>query len=374
MKVIQLITALIITLFTQQLLQAQHTEYYRHLVFRESPYADLRGIHQIDKAKAEAEAHYRFVYDEEEQLIEVSHRIGDDVIANNNNWDSFMWFSPKVTIQYTSGEEVREYYDHLGQQIAAHGNVYRAVFKKDPQGRRTAMRFYDEKGQPSESEWGIHRYQWTQHTGESVMEERFDLNGEPKTIRPEFTFYTVQLVYGDDDYLDFIYHLDENGELINNTMKAGLDRIVYDNEGNFSRWMVFDKDRKPVEGNAPGFAIGEHLYDCRGNKVGLRGFDVEGNLKAFPSGGARVVNTYDRFNNQTEVKVYDLAGALLQRVGYEYSADGRRLEWIRFLDAEGNLVDDPRSNLAAIHLTYSEDGRVASRVRYNAELQEIKEI
>lgn len=364
----------VIALFGLQSGWAQKTAYYRHLVFRESPYANIKGIHPIDQNTAQQEAHYRFVYDAQDRITEVSHRLGNDLIADNGNWDSFMWFSPKVTIQYTSGEEVREYYDHLGQQIAAHGNVYRAVFKTDAQGRRTAVRFYDEKGDPSESEWGIHRYQWTEHTGESVMEERFDLKGEPKTIRPDFTFYTVQLVYGNDDYLDFIYHLDENGELINNTMKAGLDRIVYDNEGNFSRWMVFDKDRKPVEGNAPEFAIGEHLYDCRGNKVELRGFDVEGNLKAFPSGGARVVNTYDRFNNQTEVQVYDLSGTLLQRVRYEYSPDGKRVEWIRFLDAEGNLVNNPQSKFAAIHLTYSEDGRVASRVRYDAELKEIKEI
>jgi hypothetical protein len=56
--------------------------------------------------------------------------------------------------------------------------------------------------------------------------------------------------------LDFIYHLDENGNLINNNMQAAMDRIVYDNEGNFSRWMVFDKNKKPAEGNAPEFAIG----------------------------------------------------------------------------------------------------------------------
>jgi hypothetical protein len=303
----------------------------------------------------------------------VSHRIGDDLIADNNNWDSFMWFSPKMTIQYTSGEEVREYYDHLGQQIAAHGNVYRAVFKTDAQGRRTEVRFYDEKGDPSESEWGIHRYQWTEHTGESVMEERFDLKGEPKTIRPEFTFYTVQLVYGNDDFLDFIYHLDENGELINNSMKAGLDRIVYDNEGNFSRWMVFDKDRKPVEGNAPGFAIGEHLYDCRGNKVELRGFDVEGNLKAWSSGAARVVNTYDAFNNQVEVKLFDISGRLMQHVQRTYSADGKRVEWVRFLDEEGQLTMHPQVNFAAINLVYGEDGTIIARRRYDAQMKEIEQ-
>ena len=108
----------------------------------------------------------------------------------------------------------------------------------------------------AENGWNIHRYQWTIEEDGSVLEERFSLNDEPRSIRPNFTFFKVRLEFGKDNMLDFIYHLDKNGNLINNNMKAAMDRIVYDNEGNFSRWMVFDKNKKPAEGNAPEFAIG----------------------------------------------------------------------------------------------------------------------
>jgi hypothetical protein len=55
---------------------AQKTEYYRHLVFRETPFSDTRGNHQIDKATAQNETHYKFVYDNQRRLVEISHRLG----------------------------------------------------------------------------------------------------------------------------------------------------------------------------------------------------------------------------------------------------------------------------------------------------------
>ena len=360
------------TLLINGSLFAQKTEYFRHLVFRESPVSDMRGIYPLTKEKAQNETHYRFVYDEEERLVEVSHRIGDFIINYNDNWDSFIWFSPKVTIEYAANKETRYYFNRLDEQIEAHGKMYKAEYELDDDGKRTSVNFFDKDGQPSENAWGIHRYQWTYEGNGNVLEERFNLTGEPKTIRPDFTFYKVRLEFGDDDLLDFIYHLDEDGNLVNNSMKAAMDRIVYDNEGNFSRWMVFDKDKKPVEGNAPEFAIGEHLYDARGNEVEMRGFDVVGRNKAMPNGVARVLNSYDKYNNQVEVKVLDIEDNLLQHVKRAYSEDGRRIEWMRFYDSDGNLTMHPQANFAQMKFEYAEDGSMAGRKYYNAKNQEIE--
>lgn len=322
-----IVIALLLTVRSQTF--AQKTEYYRHLIFRETPYANTRGNHPIDKATAQKETHYRFVYDNKNRLIEVSHRLGDYIINDNNNWDSFIWFSPKMTIEYNGNQEIRYYYNRLNKKIEAHGKMYKAIFSLNDKGQRTSVKFYDKNNKPSENSWGIHRYEWKNLEDGKVIEKRFNLKGEPKTIRPNFTFYTVRMEYGKDDLLDFVYHLDDNGNIINNSMKAGLDRIVYDQEENFSRWMVFDKNLKPVNGNAPEFAIGEHLYDAKGNKVELRGFGVYGKNKAMPTGVARILNTYDKYNNQIEVKILDINDNLLQRVKRQYSKDGKRIEWIR---------------------------------------------
>jgi len=351
---------------------AQKTEYYRHLVFRESPFADTKGIHKIDQKTAQEETHYRFVYDANNRLIEVSHRIGNYIINDNNNWDSFIWFSPKMTIEYANNKEIRYYYNRLDQKIETHGKMFKAVFDLDTSGNRTAVKFYDKNNKPSENAWGIHNYQWTIEGKGNVIEKRFDLKGKPKPIRPNFTFYTVRLEYGNDDYLDFVHHLDKNGNRINNTMKAAMDRIVYDQEGNFSRWMVFDKNLQPVEGNAPQFAIGEHLYDARGNKVELRGFDVIGRNKAMPSGVARELNSYDKFNNQIASKSLDINGNLLQHIKREYSKDGRRIEWLKFIGKDGKLMLHPQAKFAAMQFIYTNDGRVTGRKFFNAKMKEMQ--
>ncbi|MDF1698904.1 MAG: serine protease [Saprospiraceae bacterium] len=350
----------------------QKTEYYRHLVFRESPYSDFKGIHPIDKDQSMEEAHYQFVYDRQNRLVEVSHKIGNDLIGDNGNWDSFMWFNAKVTIAYSEGKEVRHFYNRLDENIETHGKMYKAVFTLDERGQRTSLKFYDKEDQPSENAWGIHSYAWTEHNETSVMEERFSLNGESRTVRPNFTFHKIKLVYGNDDYLDFMYYQDEDGNLINNTMKAAMDRIVYDNEGNFSRWMVFDKDKKLVEGNAPQLAIGEHLYDTRGNKVELRGFDVEGRSKAMPSGVARELKSYDSYNNQIEVKTLDIDGKMMEHIKQEFSVDGKRLEWIKFYDDQGNLTMHSSGQFAALKFEYDANGRFAARKNYDVNLKEIK--
>ncbi len=350
---------------------AQKTNYYRHLVFRETPFSDIKGIHPIDKETSKKETHYRFVYDAQNRLIEVSHRLGDFIINQNDNWDTFIWFSAKMTINYTKNQEIRHFYNRLDEKVEAHGKMYKAVFDLNSDGKRTSMKIYDKEGKPSESAWGIHQYQWTIQENGNVIEKRFNLKKEPKTIRPDFTFFTVRLEFGNDDILDFIYHLDDDGNIINNSMKAAMDRIVYDQEGNFSRWMVFDKDLKPVEGNAPEFAIGEHLYDAKGNKVEMRGFDVIGKPKAMPTGVARVLNTYDKYNNQTEVKTLDLEGNILQYIKREYSEDGRRIEWWKYLDANGNLAMIPQANYAAVKFEYDKEGKMAGRKRFDTNLKEV---
>ncbi len=352
-------------------LGAQHSEYYRHLVFRETPYSDIRGNHSIGRLTAQNEAHYKFVYDEDGRLIEVSHRIGDDLIADNGNWDSFIWFAPKVEISYSGSHEIHYYYNHLDEKSEVHGKVFKAVFALNKNGQRLSLKFYDRVGDPSLNTWGIHHYQWTPLEDGIVIEKRFDLEENPQTIRPDFTFYTVKMEFDNDGLLDFIYHIDETGNIINNSMKAGLDRIVYDQEDNFSRWMVFDKDFNPVEGNAPEFAIGEHLYDCRGNKVELRGFDVRGRAKAMPNGVARVVNKYDLFNNQIEVRTYNLDGMLLQHAQRIFSEDGRRVKWIKFLDVDGNLTMHNSGQFAAIEFVYDKNG-VAIQKFYDGEMNELK--
>ena len=125
---------------------------YRHIMFRESPYAPYRGIHELDPNLSDEVAHFDFDHDEQGRLIAITHRIGDVVIASNGNWDSFIWFAPQVRIAYGDGTETHTYFNADGEQIHAHGRVWEARYTLDENGERTALAFFDEDGEPSEND------------------------------------------------------------------------------------------------------------------------------------------------------------------------------------------------------------------------------
>ncbi|MBD8524253.1 hypothetical protein [Pseudomarimonas arenosa] len=352
------------------LAQAETVELYRHLVFRESPYAPIRGIHPLTKHAAQQAAHYRFVYDDQGRLTEVSHRLGDRIIGHNGNWDNFIWFAPKVRIEYSANQEIHHYYSIDDTPAAAHGKVLKAAYQLGAGGQRTALQFFDAEGQPVESEWGIQRYQWQSDSQGRIIEQRFNLANEQVRIRPEFEFFEVRLTYDRDGLLSFMHHYGKDGQPTNNSSGAGIDRIVYDLNGNFVRWQVYDKDGNAVEGNEPMVHQGEDLYDGLGNKIGLRGFDRHGKRIAFSDGSYEIRTVYDRFGNQSEFRILAEDGSLAGHLRHEYSADGLQRQWIKSFDQEGRLSPSPAlGGAAALQFVYESGARTPSGRRLlNAEL------
>lgn len=348
-------------------------EYFRHLMFRESPYAPYKGIYPIEAHQAHDIAHYRFDYDKKGRVISISHRIGDQIISDNGNWDTFIWFAPKVTIEYLKNQEIHRYFGVLNQPIEAHGNVYTARYQlKD--GQRVSLSFSDQKDKPSQNAWGAHKYTWSIDENGWVVEKRFSLENEMVSIRPQFGFYETRLQYDDEGKLMYMYNYGLEGKPSNNETGAGIDRIYYDQNGNFQRWQVFDKDKNPVEGNRPMVHVGEHLYDELGNKVAMRGFDITGSPTMFSWGHSKVINQYDKFGNQSSVISYGKDGKFLAHAKIEYSEDGLNRRWVKFVDDKEKLVNAPQlGGAAAIEFQYKDGERIAAeRIRYDAQMKRIE--
>lgn len=364
---IGILTLISIISFSSDIVQADpKTEYYRHLVFRESPVSEHKGIYPISKQESKEVAHYRFSYDEDGRVTEISHRIGDDLIADNGNWDTFTWWASKLTVEYGDNNEIVTYFNRYDEISPALGRVTQSVYELDEQGRRIRMYFLNE-GEPAENHWNVHRYEWEHKGNGTIIEKRFNLDDEPATLRPNLTFYTVELQYGDDDLLDFMFHIDEKGELVNNTLGAAIDRIVYDQHGNFSRWMVYDENRELAEGNDPQLALGENLYDEYGNKVVLRGYDVHMNPKAMPNGVGFVRRKYDSFGNLIEEAYRDINDNHIIRLNSVFSNDGRRMVAREFRDDSGRLENHPSLGFAREVILYTEAGRFIETQQYTAE-------
>lgn len=310
---------------------------YRHIMFRESPYAPYQGIHALIPELSGEVAHYDFDHDEQGRVIQITHQIGDVVIANNGNWDSFIWFAPQVRIRYEDGAEIHTYFDADGEQMHAHGRVWEARYTLNDTGERIALAFFDADGAPSESEWNVHRYDWRPSDDGHIFERRYNLAGEMQPLRPVFHFYEVKLEYDHQGRVAFLRNYGTDHTPTNNDSGAGIDRITYDLAGNFIRWQVYDRDGNPVEGNRPMVHLGEHLYDAHGNKIGMRGFDRYGNEIPFSWGELYSRNDYDERGFRVGIRSFDTEHQQTQHIRYVFSPDTARTQEIQSLSLAGEL-------------------------------------
>jgi hypothetical protein len=348
---------------------AERLQYHRHMVFRESPMEDLRGRHEISAEQAKTTLHHRFRYDDQGRLIEVRRAVGDKVTRNPGSFEGFFWWAPEVRIEYAPGKETRSFYNEAGDRIAAHGPVWRMEFTLDAQGRRSALHYYDKDGKPVNGYWGAHRYAWEHPEPGVVIETRFALDGKPAPLRSSFLFQRVRLEFGHDDLLDTMLNIDAQGQLVATDSGSAVDRIVYDPWLNFTRWQVYDTHRRPKNGNAPIVAIGEHVYDGLGQARMLRGFGEQGEDRPQDGLDGPFTYEYDERGNLTRQQNRNLKGELQFEARLSYSADGSRLEWVRYFDGQGRPASPPglppeMEGMVAQHLQYSDRGLRTTPIRY----------
>jgi len=354
------------------LAQADSFKHYRHMVFRESPIESLKGRHEIDAEKAKTTLHHRFRYDDQGRLIEVRRAVGDKVTRNFGSFEGFFWWAPQVRIEYAPGKEIRSFYNEAGDRIAAHGPVWRMEFTLDAQGRRSALHYFDKDGKPVEGEWGAHRYAWEHPEPGVVIETRHKLNGDSAPLRSNFLFHRVRLEFGHDDLLDTMFNIDAKGDLVATNSGSAVDRIIYDPWGNFVRWQVYDTQRRPKNGNAPMVATGEHVYDALGQAIMLRGFGEQGEDRAMEGSDGPTTFEYDANGNLARQQMRNMKGELSFETRVSYSADGSRMEWVRYFDGQGKPSSPPGlppalAGMVATQLQYDARGVRTAPIRIGAD-------
>ena len=347
-------------------------QHFGHLMFRETPYAPYVGIYPLSEKASGEVSHYEFEYDKQGRLVRISQEHNEQLVPAHGRFDSFIWFAPEVRIAYQGNQEVHTYFNTEGEQMYAHGQVWRAVYTLNDEGERTKLEFFNQNGEPSESEWNIAQYEWRPSDDGHVFEKRFNLAGEQQPIRPWFHFHEVKLEYDNRGMLAFMRNYGTDNKPTNNDSGAGIDRITYDLSGNFIRWQVYDKDGNPVEGNRPMVHLGEHLYDDMGNKVGMRGYDRFGNQMAFAWGAFEEKNEYNKQGIAVSQATYRMDGELESKLVIDFSSDLKHRTSIMSLDQDGKLKGDPRLRGAArVAFEYSDDGQRQVKF-FDADGQEIE--
>jgi len=344
---------------------AVHLAWFSTLPFRETPFADLVGLHPMTAEAARERNHYRFEYDAEGRPVRVSFRLGER-IRDLNTTANYYFEAPRIDIDYADGRETRHYFDRHGNRIAVNGSVFEAVFSLDSRGYRQSLRFRAIDGAPTETHWGVGLYEWTIAPDGTVHEHREGLDGQPAPLRRGFPFHDIRLHYGPGGYLALMENYGDGDCLTLNELNAAQDRLEFAANGDMRAWNVLDETGARAVGNGPGVARGQIGYDANGLQISQHHQDAAGRPMVSDYGWGVTRSEHDRFGNVIRRGNFALDGATPldnPRNGYSYytyqwSENGLHQTGLALFHADGRPALHPRGGFAERRRDHDAYGRL----------------
>src|ERR1035437_6342279 len=115
-------------------------EYYRNLLFNETPYDIEKGIHPLTADQAKTINNYKFTYDKTGRLLSVEF-VRNNVLLGYSS----MQGAAKITYDYSTSLQTKHYFDKDNKPIESAG-VFAAQYSLDPVGKRTGLMFLSKDG------------------------------------------------------------------------------------------------------------------------------------------------------------------------------------------------------------------------------------
>ena len=310
-------------------------EYYRNLLFNETPYDLEKGTHPITADQAKTINAYKFTYDNSGRLLSVEY------VRNNVLLDySSLQGAAKITYEYSDRKQTKHYFDKNNQPIESAG-VFALEYALDTEGNRVGLMNLGKDGSMVENRNKIHSWVWNKLPDGMVRELRYNLKGEETVMNPFCPFYELRFTYNDKGYpvrmanfkadtlynctaencgdigvSYFVFSPNEAGDLetfsvfnvtgqMSNLYWGWSKRISkYDENGYLSEVKVYDQDNEPVGGKLIPFS--QSKYDNHGALIETRNMDKDGNLiNSADNGVAITAYKYDEIGNRTETLTFD---------------------------------------------------------------------
>ncbi len=302
-------------------------EYYSTIPLRESPYPSKQGVIRLTKEEAMERNHYQFTFDKNLKLKSISFYLGNELI-NPNHTSNYFFTTSQQKFEYIDNLEIRTFFDRFGNQRTQR-RAFKEIYTLDSFGRYKSLSFEDKSGNQIENSWGISKYEWDIQNDGSVIEKRYNLKGEDKSLRPGFEFYTIRLYFEQNGFLALMQNIDKNGNLVENSSGVAQDKLHFDKDGRWLGWTVLDKNHQIKRGNGPNVAKGINIPDKYGYETSIRYEDIDGTTIINSHGFWGGKRYYDKFGN------------------YDYT---------QFVDSLGNLGINERTGYATAKYTWSDDG------------------
>jgi YD repeat-containing protein len=348
----------------QQKSKDLHVFYYSTVEFVETPLSPIKGSVPLDREEAMKRNHYRFSYNDKHQLVSVSFFNGN-VPKDPNHTANLFTLAHCMKFEYTKESETISFIDTEGEPEEVLGNCSRFVYTYNDLGFRNGLYFLDRDNQQLTNSWGIYEYKWEYLEDGSVIEDRYDKEGNQVSIRPGFEFHRLRLYFNPSGHIALMQNIDQNGNLKENNTGASQDRITTNAQGNFLEWNVLNNKNELEKGNGPDVAIGKQTFNEYGYEVALEHQDEKGQVIASHYGIYRSRTKFDQFGNIQERTFYNAAGkpAKHSNAGYHkfyltWDEHGNKRKSLRYFDEAGNPCMHKTRGYYEVRYEYDDQGRI----------------
>ena len=335
------------------------TEYCFDLVFRETPYADIRCATRTRAAEIGGAKHFELDYDSGGRLTEVRH------VQNGEQRPYSARFvrAAKTQISYSDGMESRIFFNEYGHRTTVSGDVYETRIEVAPNGDRLSLAFYDVDGKPTENDFAIASFGWRTQDDGDVVETRWRLDGSVQRNRPGFGYYVTRFSYDARGLLRRMTNLGETGEQVT-ADDAGIvaTQIGYDQNNRFTQWLNLGSDGLPRRGMSDIAEIRYEPSPFAGEQVALF-VDANGAPQTTRWGAHEVRYKFDEFGNETLRQFFGTdgepvsAGNGVSQIVSIWTADGANRKSRAYFDTEMTPVGITSAEIHAFRTEFDSSGR-----------------
>lgn len=270
-------------------------EYYGKLPFWETPIQNFMGQNPLSEEESRKLSHVRVGYDHLNRIVDIQVRQGSSFKLFSRGLESLYLHAVHTKIRYQDNLEIHTFFDQFGNQMSAWGEVWEKRYETDERNRYVKLYFVDKNNNRVENRHGYADFQWKYQNDGSVIETRYNLEGELKPHRPGFEFLRIRLYFDSNGHLSLMQNIDENGVLVKSKSGAAQYRYFYNTEGGFERWEVLDEKGEPALG--PTGTAGEQYTFGDIDWIKIAFFNQRYQPDYHDSGAVNWHAEYDKFGN-----------------------------------------------------------------------------
>lgn len=338
------------------------SEYYAKMPFYESPLTPFKGAYPISQTDAQNRIHLKFDYDKDNRVIQATLNLGEHLKESEGFLGSLYIQAPKTKVQYKDQTENHFFYDRFDNQISVMDSVFEKRYIKDSLGRYQRLIFLNAEGKQVSDLFGVYTYEWEHQLDGKIVELRKSKDGKIVPLRRDFHFLRTRITYGTDGYVSTIENIDETGKLVNSETGAAILKYIFDKQGRFFRWEVYNDKGKPAIG--PSSTAGEYNLFSGIELTDIVFFDTVGKAATHWSGVEHWNFTYDNFGNTVQLSYLDANGQPKTSNNgsaftcYKWSEDGRFLMEQYYLDVNKKRTNNVYSGISKITYTRNSKGLI----------------